>query len=198
MGLTPGGDVVLITSTRLMRVSAGGKPLWDVDFQEGHSCGYPSGLAIGFDDAIVVACGYSLLRFSGAGSFVWQKWPLGSHRLSQPWVDRQGVAITSGDGKLAAVDAAGDPLWIVELGFNRNVWPIGLSPDQHFVFRTSMAARHSSAPNGPRVYYVRVPPELLTVGRDGKVLERVPVDEESPQWPAALPVSRNGAHRLPW
>ncbi len=73
-----------------------------------------------------------------------------------------------------------------------------MSPDEHFVFRTTTAALHSSTPNGLRIYHVRVPPELFAVGRDGKVLERTPVDEGSPKWPPALPVSRNGAHRLPW
>lgn len=197
MALTTRGDVILMGFFRLARVSTDGKPLWETRFQEGHSCGAPSSLAVGWQDEIVISCGYSLMRFAPDGTFVWQKWPAGDTHLGQVAIDRDGAIYVTAGGKLIRTDSTGEPTWQASTGFNRWVHPFGLLEAGGFVFRTTMAARHSPTQNGVRRYYLHEPPELVSVSQDGKVIGRDKLEGAPAEWPGHRPWSRDGAFRIP-
>lgn len=164
-------------------------------------CGLVDGLAIGFDDAITITCGYSVVRLDARGALLWQVWPFGDHYIRNVWVDADHVAYVSGNGRVAALGADGRTLWTTSTGFNRAIGTLVWNAAGNLVFDTSMDARHSdpSESGGYSFYYDEEPNELFEVDRRGAIVRRMTYESAPPAggWPAVLPVDEDGGHRAP-
>jgi hypothetical protein len=132
----------------------------------------------------VLACGYSLLRFSPTGAFEWQKWPLGDTHVRHALIARDGMIYTSAGNTLFAMGTRGDVVWKIETGWNRYIHRIGVTPSGDFVFRTSQAEMHTRG--SVRIYYEPEPAELFVVTRAGKIVERTKLAHDA-KWPATIP-----------
>ena len=84
-------------------------------------CGLVDALAVGFDDAITIVCGYSVARLDARGALLWQVWPFGDHYVRNVWVDGDNNAYVSGNGSVAALGADGRVVWTTSTGQNRAI-----------------------------------------------------------------------------
>jgi hypothetical protein len=183
MGLAADGSVVLAhTEQRVSLISPVGRVVWSTAHPR---CGAPA-VAVGYAGEVVLACGYSLLKFSPDGRFLWQKWPFGNVHVSRPFLSRDGSMIVSGAGTVAWLDTDGETRRTLSAGPNRYVHLIGAQANGNLIFRTSMAERHSDGP--VHFYYEYEPPELFVVTREGATVARAPAESPPPGgWPTSLP-----------
>jgi hypothetical protein len=183
MALASDGSVVVAhTEDKVSRVSPGGEVLWTTPHPR---CGAAQ-VSVGHAGEVVLGCGFSLLKLTGDGRFLWQKWPFGNTSMGKPLLLRDGTIVVSGGGAVAALDADGEKKWRLETGWNRYVTRLGVRPGGDLVFRTVMAELHSDGPI--RFYYPSEPPELFVVSRGGEVVSREQVARRPEKgWPASLP-----------
>jgi hypothetical protein len=170
---------------------------------------YPRGLAVGYDDSIVLTFENELVRFSPQGKLDWRVALEGVEVVSAPLVDRAGVVYLRATQEeppgayVVAFDPGGRERWRVHLGFNRAARGLGVLPDGRFVFRSVQVAMHTPmhGPNDIRIYYESVDPELCTLTRGGALSCRQlprPWERRRPEWPDAEATPPDGSGRLPW
>ncbi len=205
MAVAPGGDALLVQwNGRLTRVSAAdGHTVWSTDYWATHHCGMTRALAVAPDGSALLACGYSLLRFTPGGAVAWQRWPLGNADVSALLVDSAYVAYVAADGRVAAVDGAGEVLWRADAGFNRYIPRLATRAghDDELVFCAQQHASHTPEVNGMRFYYdIEVPLVFAMARADGRVTARARCDLNGRRCeqgaPVALGPDPDGAHRL--
>jgi hypothetical protein len=195
---TDGHLVVVDGKSGITLVSPEGSPVWSSTHPE---CGFVRAVAVGWDHAITLACGFSVVRLDEDGRLQWQVWPFGDNFVGGPWVDRFGSTYVSGDGRVARLDPHGKPYWTVSTGFNRAIGRLVWNEAGHLVFDTSMAERHSdpARSGGYSFYFDPEPNELFELTPTGDVVRRAPWEGAPPTegWPEVLDVPPDGSYRCP-
>ena len=189
--------VMLEGKQRATLVSPAGERVWSASHPE---CGFVEALAVGWDHAIVFACGYSVVRLDPDGQMAWHVWPFGDHSVRNVWIDRDGTTYVTGNGRVAALDIDGKTRWSVSTGFNRAIGRVVWNAAGNLVFDTSMDALHSpESSSGYRFYYDDEPRQLFEVTRSGEIVRSQPYEQAPPSqgWPTVLAVPEDGSHRVP-
>jgi outer membrane protein assembly factor BamB len=193
MAVTTDGGVVLVhVEDAVSRYAPTGALLWKTAHPR---CGAPT-VSVGGDGRVVFACGYSLVAMSPDGRLQWQKWPFGNHSVGQPLLLADGTMIVRSGATVARLDANAEPIWKVDTGWNRYVFPLGALPDGNLVFRTAQAEAHT--PGDVHIYYDHEPAELFVITRAGEIVSRRVLEGSEMTLPHALPITpglRSG--RLP-
>jgi hypothetical protein len=178
-------------------ISPAGVVVWRSAFPR---CGALDSVAIGWDDVITFACGYTLVRIEKDGKVAWQKWPFGNQHVHNVWVACDGTLHVTSGGQVAALHADGTRRWTLSTGFNRYVQATAWLPNGHLVLQTSMSELHTpTSPGGFRFYHEYEPPELIEVTPDGRIARRevMPSSQPAAGWPTTLPLPEDGAYRMP-
>jgi len=175
---TDGGVVIAHVEDAVSRYAPTGALLWKTPHPR---CGAPA-VSIGGDGRVVFACGYSLIAMSPEGRLLWQKWPFGNQHVGQPLLLDDGTMVVRSGASVARLDANAEPIWKIDAGWNRYVYPIGALANGNLVFRTAQDELHT--PGEVHIYYPSEPQELFVISRAGAIVSR---RETETDWPAALP-----------
>ncbi|MBK9036889.1 MAG: hypothetical protein IPL61_37500 [Myxococcales bacterium] len=194
-----GGLVVLDWAHHdLRRVDGRGREVWRVSYagDDGATCGAPAGLAVGYDGAVALACGYSMLAFAPDGSRRWQRWPGGDTSVGGPVIGPDGTIYVLAGGTVHALDRDGAVRWGAGPGPGRSASQLGVTVDGQLAFETTAAPWFG---DDGTTYHPDDDPELMIVGLDGRVLAQRPrTGASAAAWPAWVPVVDEGGGRIPW
>jgi hypothetical protein len=190
-----GAIVVLDLKEGATLFDTAGVVVWRTQFPY---CGALDSVAVGFDDTITFACGFSILRLDRNGVLLWSQFPFGNAGTLGPWVDRHGTLYVTGAGEVRALNPDGSQRWTLSTGTNRYVRRLGWLPNGDMTFQTSMNELHTRDDgSGIRFYYPYEDDELFETTRAGVVVRREALSIMTvPHWPRTWPIPADGAHRL--